>query len=75
MDRTSAVTETYAKACISIAEKTGCPVVDCYSLFSSIANLEAMFCDGLHFSPEGNENLFKWVNSTIEQNFDHFRWE
>lgn len=67
-DRPPDILAKYAKACKSVAQSTGAPLIDLHTGFLARAGpdgLDAMFVDGVHFSPEGNRTLFDLVYAAV----------
>ncbi|RUS69497.1 hypothetical protein EGW08_022744 [Elysia chlorotica] len=52
------VTETYAKACLEVADEMGTKKVDVYSRMVKEVDYQKYLSDGLHFSVKGSQLLF-----------------
>ncbi|WOL08263.1 hypothetical protein Cni_G17015 [Canna indica] len=61
-ERTNESAGAYAKACISVAEELGLPVIDVWSKMQQVPNWEkSCLRDGLHFTSHGNSVLLDEV--------------
>lgn len=62
----------YARACVSVAARVGCDVVDLHtSLLDQCGGdenaLDALFTDGLHLSTKGNQAVYELIKEGIEK--------
>eukprot|EP00238_Polyblepharides_amylifera_P001976 CAMPEP_0196583312 /NCGR_PEP_ID=MMETSP1081-20130531/42957_1 /TAXON_ID=36882 /ORGANISM="Pyramimonas amylifera, Strain CCMP720" /LENGTH=244 /DNA_ID=CAMNT_0041904153 /DNA_START=188 /DNA_END=918 /DNA_ORIENTATION=+ len=72
MCRNDEFTKLYAVAVEELGKRTNTPTVNLYNMFKQQSDPQAMFCDGLHFTPEGNGVVFAAVESTIAQHLPAF---
>lgn len=70
IDRTAAITQQYARIAAAEAKRLGLPCLDIWSLVSAVPNWEKeVLCDGLHFSPRGQELVATWVLDAIAEHW------
>jgi len=74
LDRNFKTTGSYAEAAKEVALSADIPFIDLYNdmqtnLPSNSGSYGVYLCDGLHFSPEGNDFLFKALLKTISKNY------
>lgn len=66
-DRNHALTAAYAAACREWAEKHKLVCFDAHSHFLATRDWQTLLCDGLHFSPRGNEVFFDGLLGVLEE--------
>jgi lysophospholipase L1-like esterase len=73
--RTNQVTSTYAAAVRALAIKLSVPLLDVYALFNNYGDWQNKLLspDGLHLSPQGQEAIFKGLQTLIEQDLPHLK--
>jgi lysophospholipase L1-like esterase len=71
VDRTNAMAEKYARACVETAHKLGLPVVDLYSYFSEMPRWRRnnLLEDGLHLNTRGNKLMYDKLMDKIKDAF------
>ncbi|KAH7474313.1 hypothetical protein KRP22_003997 [Phytophthora ramorum] len=71
LDRSTAMAGVYARVCVETAKKLDLPVLDLYSLFSSMPARERTRCleDGLHLSAWGNQLMAGLLRAKVEAAF------
>lgn len=73
LDRCDATAGEYARVCVEVAKSEGVAVLDMHSrlhaAFPEEAARAALFADGLHFTPRGNEVVAQEVAAAIETLF------
>jgi hypothetical protein len=67
-DRTNARVDQYVAAVREVAKQQALPLLDLHSIFSQQEpqQLKQLLNDGVHFSPQGNELLFKSLRDALE---------
>lgn len=68
-DRTNAKVDEYVAAVQEVAKQQAVPLLDLHSIFSQqgAQQLKQLLNDGVHFSPQGNELLFKSMRDALER--------
>ncbi|KAK3282006.1 hypothetical protein CYMTET_10238 [Cymbomonas tetramitiformis] len=74
-NRTFEYTKQYADAAIEVGKETGTPVLDLYAHFTKLPEWKTLLCDGLHFTPEGQKEVFKAVIRAMNSEFPHLQQE
>ncbi|GFR50784.1 hypothetical protein Agub_g13049 [Astrephomene gubernaculifera] len=76
LDRTSAVTAEYARAAAAVAADLGLPCLDLHTLIQQEDDWgERLLCDGLHFSPAGQERLGALLRELLQREWPDVRPE
>ncbi|KAL5998448.1 hypothetical protein ACLOJK_009388 [Asimina triloba] len=67
-ERTNESAGAYAKACVSVGNESGCPVVDLWTKMQQFPGWEKAFLsDGLHLTPSGNRIVFEEVAEALRR--------
>ena len=66
------VTSTYAKACMDTAKELGLMGIDTFSIFQKQPNWHRLLLDGLHFSLEGHELMYRVLQQHIVERFPEY---
>ncbi|POM61623.1 hypothetical protein PHPALM_29337 [Phytophthora palmivora] len=71
VDRSNAVTGTYARACVEVANTLQVPVLDMYGHFNAMpsATRNGMLGDGIHFNEAGNKMVDEQFRTKISSEF------
>ncbi|KAG2451099.1 hypothetical protein HYH02_004367 [Chlamydomonas schloesseri] len=76
LDRTQEATEPYARAAAELAAELGVPCLDLNTLLQQEEDWgERLLCDGLHFTPAGQEKLWSLVREAVWREWPETRPE
>ncbi|KAL4445884.1 hypothetical protein ABPG77_009083 [Micractinium sp. CCAP 211/92] len=73
-ERTNEVAGQYAAAAESLAAELGVPCLNVWTAFQAVPGWETkLLCDGLHLTPEGQQEVFRLLQGLINERFPNLR--
>ena len=74
-ERTNDFTGKYAAAVRQLAEEKQLPIVDLWTSMQAESAWQTNFlCDGLHFTPAGNQFVYQQLQPVIDKAYPHLRY-
>lgn len=73
-ERTNEVAGQYAAAAEALAAELGVPCLNVWAAFQAIPGWERkLLCDGLHLTPEGQQEVYRLLRALIDERFPDLR--